>query len=527
VCTILDNEGSVPSGTQTSLEGGGSSEPSFKWLYPYDQTLFPRGLLSPTLQFGGETAQFAYVHISCSTLDYKGLFAPKSPLNVSLTQPMWDAVLNAVQSSKDPVTVDVTKMSNGSIAGPIHETWYVAQGTLRGTIYYETYYSSILGGSSGVGIMKIQPGASTPTPVKSGCANVCHTVSADGSMLVSTSGNFISGSSSSFDLKTSTTVFNAPSNMFTYGGIYPDGSLVMSATNYRLWSSSQQSRLYSTKSGANIPAPGWDGLIKNAGTTVFSPDGKMLAFIHEDKDRGHTLATMSYDNATHSFSNLTDVVSANGFVAWPAFTPDSQSIVYHVGSSPAFETDQSNTGDVYAVDIATRTAHRLDALDGYTGSGGASYLPANDPGLSFAPTVLPEAVGGYFWVVFTTHRSYGSTIASKASLGGTGNDDGKLWVAALDIGQAPGTDGSHPAFYLDGQELQADNLRGFWVLDPCQQSGASCTGGDQCCGGRCRNGVCGDNSGGCSNEYEACTSSADCCKASDQCINGFCSIVVN
>ena len=156
-------------------------------------------------------------------------------------------------------------------------------------------------------------------------------------------------------------------------------------------------------------------------------------------------------------------------------------MLYQVGSDSTFETDCQYTGDIYAVDVATKTVRRLDILDGYTGSSAASYLPASDPGLNFAPTMLPEAVGGYFWAIFTSHRSYGSMLASKANSAGLGlsncfsaqgdEANGKLWVAAIDIGAAPGTDPSHPAFYLDGQELQADNLRGYWVLPACQAHG--------------------------------------------------------
>jgi hypothetical protein len=155
------------------------------------------------------------------------------------------------------------------------------------------------------------------------------------------------------------------------------------------------------------------------------------------------------------------------------------------------------------------------------------YLPAMDAGLSFAPTVLPEAVGGYFWVVFTSHRSYGNTLASMAA-GPSGPDTlGKLWVAAFDIDATAGTDPSHPAFYLDGQESQAHNPRGVWVLDPCQANGASCATGDQCCGGFCRPGdggadQCTDTAGGCSNPYESCSTAADCCLVGALCINRTC-----
>jgi hypothetical protein len=107
-----------------------------------------------------------------------------------------------------------------------------------------------------------------------------------------------------------------------------------------------------------------------------------------------------------------------------------------------------------------------------------------------------------------------------------GDQDGKLWVSALDIGGAPGTDSSHPAFYLDGQELTADNLRGFWVLPACEQNGGSCSSGDQCCSGFCRgsgsNLTCVMKPTGCANDYESCTKASDCCNTGDACINGRC-----
>src|SRR4029079_13556399 len=132
------------------------------------------------------------------------------------------------------------------------------------------------------------------------------------------------------------------------------------------------------------------------------------------------------------------------------------------GSNAQFETDSGAKGDLYFTSSPGPMVTRLAALHGYAGT--ATCLPANDPKLSFAPTVLPEAVGGYFWVVFTSHRSYGNTLPSMDN----GDQNGKLWVAAFDINATAGKDPSHPAFFLDGQELPADNLRGFWVLDPCK-----------------------------------------------------------
>jgi hypothetical protein len=127
--------------------------------------------------------------------------------------------------------------------------------------------------------------------------------------------------------------------------------------------------------------------------------------------------------------------------------------------------------------------------------------------------------------VFTSHRSYGNTLPTQDN----GDQNGKLWVSALDINATPGKDSSHPAFYLDGQESEADNLRGFWVLPPCEDSGSGCASGDQCCTGFCRGSgsttTCvAEPVGSCANEYEKCTTASNCCGASAgyECINGFC-----
>lgn len=526
ICTITQNAGQVTAAAQQQLQAGGAGDSTFKWLYPYDATVFPRGLISPTLQFAGTAPEAIRVHVSYSSLDYVGYFGGGTLARVQLPAAVWSAITEGAWAS-DVVQVDVTKLAGGTVAGPITERWTVAQGNMRGQIYYETYGSTLAGGPNSVGIMSIAPGASAPTVLKSGCGNVCHTASADGSTLVA---NVALGfSSASYDLKNAAaTIFSPPSEIFTYGGLYPDGSFVMSATHYRTWLPGAGSRLYDTKTGTNIAAPGWDGVIKNGGTVAFSPDGKFISFIHEDKDdgAGQTLSMMSFANATKTFSNLVDLTTDMGStIGWPAFTPDSKTVVYHVGSNQAFETDGGATGDIYQVDIATRAAARLNALDGYTGQGTGTYLPQMDPKLSFAPTVLPEAVGGYFWVVFTSHRSYGNTLPTQDNM----DQNGKLWVAALDLTATPGKDSSHPAFYLDGQESSADNLRGFWVLPPCKQSGSGCATGDECCTGFCRgtNGAStcvAEPIGACANEYEKCTRSSDCCNSSSgfQCIGGFC-----
>ena len=420
VCAIAENPGGLDPQTQNQLQTGGSADSSFKWLYPYDRTVFPRGLVSPTMQFGATSADAAYVRIKSTTVDYAGYVAvTQSPIAFSIPQKSWDAIAAAALGT-DPIEVDVTESAGGKVTGPAKESWTIASGRLQGIVYHETYNSPLAGA---VGIMQIRIGDTRPTVFKSGCGNVCHSASADGSTLVS---DVSLNGSVSYDLKNNGAVLDMQSDSsFAYGGLYPDGSLLMSSTDY-LGSFTPSSHLYDTKTGATIAAAGWDGTITRGGTTAFSPDGKRLAFVHMDKDTGHSIA------------------------------------------------------------------------------------------------VLPVAVGGYFWTIFTSHRAYGNILASKAS----SDTLGKLWIAAVDINPSPGKDPSHPAFYLDGQELNADNLRGFLTLPPCAAAGASCTSGDQCCGG-----YCGQVSGSlqctskpppCSNELDKCATNADCCDTGDLCINNRC-----
>ncbi len=540
-CTLKENPGALSPMQEQQLNAGGNADPSFAWLYPYNNTIFPRGLIPPTLQFAGTAPDALLVHITYSSMNYVGYYAAgtgANPAQAKLSELSWTAVTQGADAS-DVVTVAVTKLSNGQASGPITRTWSIAQGNMRGQIYYETYGSSIIGGA-GVGIMSIAPGATTPTPIAKGCGNVCHTASADGSTLVANAGNLATyvSASASYNLKT-----NPPSVIemlgkpsFTYGGLYPDGTFAMSATNYRTWlpGAARQSHLYNTATGAQMTANGWDGVYTLGGTTAFSPDGTLFAFNRNELDEGegHYLALANFDVTTTTFSNgatiATDMVNT---LAWPSFTPDDGSIVYHaaVGGQmgSGYETDGGSTGNVYRIDLPTKTPVKLNALDGYDADGMTTYLPDSDPDLSFTPTVLPEALGGYFWVVFTSHRSYGNTLPSMDNM----DTNGKLWVAAIDLNVTPGMDSSHPAFYLDGQESSADCLRGFWVLPPCQQNGTTCSSGDECCTGFCRpDGEGGAYScvpapsAGCSNEYEKCTMTSDCCQASSgyTCIGGYC-----
>ena len=556
---LVDNPGKIDPGTQTKLKAGGSGDPTFKWLYPYDQTVFPRGLRAPTLQLAGTPAKATYVHITASSLDYQGFYGPSTPIRIDFADPLWKTI-SLTAGAKDPVKIEISKITDaGDVTGPAAQTIYIAQGSLKGTVYYNTYNSPQAGGHGAV--MRVKPNAASAevligSPSQSEGCTVCHAVSANGSVLVASHENYQSGAS--WDLTKPPTsdggtpvMHEQPDSTFSFGALYPDGAFLMSnAALTGSWPPNvpgqeqgpRPSRLYDTKTGAMIAAPGWDNVIQMAITPTFSQNGKRLGFNHYDKDQGHTLSVMDFDVKTKTFSNLVDLYTdATTYPAWPAFTPDGDWVVFHTDSSKDYATWNGAKADLSIAHIPSKTIVKLDALNGY--KGGVPYLPYGEAEahLNYEPTILPVAVGGYYWAVFTSRRKYGNTITDDA-MAPTAPEDAqdrkKLWIAALDIEgtENPHTsayDKSHPAFYLSAQELEAGNMRGFWALDPCKQDGNTCETGDECCGGFCRQQtkadggsalVCVPPPSGCANEFEKCTTTADCCGAAQgyQCLNGHC-----
>jgi hypothetical protein len=293
----------------------------------------------------------------------------------------------------------------------------------------------------------------------------------------------------------------------------------------------------------------------SAATPSFSPDGTHVAFNQYGVDKV-SLAAMAFDNATKTFSGLTTLTKppAGTTDLYPSFLPTNDAVIFEheVATDGEFGVTRSSCGssacptsetrgELWWVDLATQTEAPLTTLNGLNGT--TSYLPTtgtdhtNDTTLQYEPTVNPVPSGGYAWVVFTSRRQYGNVATQDPFLSDPRNYNAsvgittkKLWVAAIDLNAAPGTDPSHPAFYLPAQELHACNSRGYWVVNPCEGAGSSCLTGDQCCSGYCGpvdgGFACGTQPAGCAVIGNKCTMTSDCCGASTgiSCIDGYCAL---
>jgi hypothetical protein len=134
-------------------------------------------------------------------------------------------------------------------------------------------------------------------------------------------------------------------------------------------------------------------------------------------------------------------------------------------------------------DNATFTLTQADSC-----SNNATLTGVYDYRTNYLPSVAPTDAGGVSWVVFTSRRMYGNVAYQNGwdaepgySCYSGGVPSKKLWIAAIDSTWTPGSDPSHPAFYLPGQELAAGNSDGYWVNEACGVVGDDCESDDDCC----------------------------------------------
>ncbi len=565
------------------------------FLYPYNQTVFPRGVLAPLLAWSWSTGDADAIQIQLKTttgsFSWTGTFAKPAILgttgkfiNSPIPEDVWAMATNTAGGA-DQLTVSLTVAKGGVAYGPISETWTIAEARLSGTIYYNSYGTALaqnstgaLGGNGlyGGAVLSIHVGDTGPKLAAGNDTDcrVCHSVAAGGSRLIAQHGDNYP-TSSVYTITGAGLTETVMNNSAEFPAMYPDGSLTLTSSSLLLPLPNDATPVTTTGLSANFTS---------LGTPAFSPDGTMVVFNPTVNDVYETLYAMKYDNTTHAFSAPTVIADDTAASqndpgiqpGWPAFFPDSHSVVYHHQSSasqdqfdvqPTIYTRAGALAQIYWTNLAGPSS--VTPLDNLNGKG---YLPklttpstlecladdadvgaptgfneaitnpdldhSDDVNHNYEPTVLPLGSGGYAWVVFTSRRMYGNVATIPPYCSDPRGVDltqnittKKLWVAAVDLNQKPGKDASHPAFYLPGQELLAGNSRAFWVLDPCSPNGASCISGDQCCNGYCEAGdggalVCQNAppNNTCSGVGDKCATSADCCDPTNACINGFCTL---
>jgi hypothetical protein len=547
---------------------------SGKLLYPYDGTIFPRGLAGPVLMWDG-TADQILIEAKSSKFSYTECPTTPDGIRFKLDNQVWAGAGSWSDGTQDPLVINITTLSGGAPTGHVQVSVAFALASLKGALYYNTYGAplgtpSVSNGNGAV--LKILPGQDAPSLFLTdngvapfGPCRSCHALSANGMTMTANHHAYPAGpyESEVYDVAgQAPTLIKSQIPEAGFAGIFPDGSRMMTNGNPNDSTSltfpaapnnipalvKSTSKLLDAKTATEIPSPGWNA--PHAQMPMFSPDGKHIAYNDFDKGAGHSLWFADFDAGTNTFSGQKQIFNdATLYVGWPFFTPDAKQVVFQLGSRNDYASqlplgvpplmDTAGRGHLMIVDIASGKATPLDLANGW--KGGQSYLPqgaARDNDLEFYPTVSPVAGGGFFWAFFTSRRTYGN-------LGQLGIEDPytkKIWVTAISIDQPAGVDSSHPAFFLSGQEVNTGNLRAFAALEPCKEDGSSCTSGSECCKGFCSRrdpatgiGLCGFiEEPKCSKYNDKCSVEADCCVGAGNgaprdgdklyCLGGFCDL---
>jgi hypothetical protein len=393
--------GGPASGGQTGVLGGApTADANVKMLYPYDGTVWPRGLLAPLLQWNPGTRSFdaVMVKLHAKNFDYTGTFAKNATpfLNLPIPADVWHTLTYSNEGKGDDVTVtlvfeDVSTATPTAI-GPYTMTWHIAPGTLKGTVYYNSYGTALVTNSGepscsaklpgppdneccvknylgstcttikrtgpefGAATLAIKPGATDPVVVagtsspgsNSGC-RVCHSVSTNGKVLFTQHGNDYT-LSSTFDLTapnpavTDVPVGNSNHN---FPALSPDGTWFMSgsprSTNPTpnvagaMIDADAKSQAYAINGTLRSPQPTLPFDTLDASLPTFSPDGKHLSYNYWASTKNATsggdtksLAVMDYDSTNAVFSNPRTLYTPTDTskAAWSSFLPTNDALIF-------------------------------------------------------------------------------------------------------------------------------------------------------------------------------------------------------
>ena len=167
---LEENPGNVSGSVQSSLQGASALDGQVTWAYPYDATVFPRGVGQAPLMWNGAAATDAYlVTLSSPTFELDS-FTTAASGRYDFSPADWASFVDSTTGASE---LKVTRW-NGTAASIITDLhWTVAPGSMRGTIYYWAINTAR--------VMRIQPGATAPDDFLGASVTCpsCHTVSAE------------------------------------------------------------------------------------------------------------------------------------------------------------------------------------------------------------------------------------------------------------------------------------------------------------------------------------------------------------
>ncbi len=489
-----------------------SDDPTMDWMYPYDDTVYPLDVLGPELMWNGVQNGDVYkLHIQETFLEYTEYFTVSTPARHLLSEDDWKNItLSGVGAQSDPLSVSLTRYSGGTAYQPVEKTWRIAQGKLKGIVYYWELPDACGGGDNGR-ILSLKPSQDQAVEFyqPGGCWG-CHTVSRNGKKMMATLDTGLPFPQITVDLTDPAqpgSITQAAQLGGTFSAFNDKGDRIIVSND----DASGLNRLLTIVDGTTGGALAGNVMGTGCGEPAWSPDGTKLAAICGlgpggwifDTKVGH-LSTADVAADGFTVSNVQTIVpqaGAQGRPAYPSFAPGSELIAY---GRPTEGSRSTGDGTLWLTDL--------------TGTNVKELVRASDDNRSFNPVFAPLRAGGYFWLVYISRRDYGNRLV--------GADRQQIWITAIDD-PADAEDPSNPPFYMRGQQDCGKSENAYFALEPCKELGAKCESGADCCNGTCLTDpdtgeyACGEPQE-CALEGNACKTADDCCNPAAQCVDGFC-----
>ncbi|MEC9070963.1 MAG: hypothetical protein VX938_01230, partial [Myxococcota bacterium] len=453
--------------TFESMETGEGDGAVF-WQYPFDGTVFPRGMYPPLLQWWPGNANYFRVRLVNSQGLTVTFYTKES--QVQPTRELWQVI---GQVPNGEIQMHLTGAEYLAPGGVVWEatTRYVisADATLGGSVYY---WEATAGDIMRLDSEDYEPIAEPvfSTNSATGECRGCHTLSPDGAKLAY---NFNAKANGDLGMAWAKNPepeimglgSGIPSTTMAFG---PAGNLLVVADDIKMWLGDVTP---GTPGGIEelltIEDTADSGGMYMADAPSWSRDGSALVYGRRDVGfdvLGSSLQRRYWDAETQTFGEAVELLSpedvpTGNLLMYPSWSPDSKWVVARV-------SDQlMGKGDT--------TTSSLILVDGISGDWVSLDTAGPQDFAHGRPSFSPFMEGGYYWLVFYSTQPYGESDTVQK----------QLWVMAIDQDATTGADPSHPPFWLPGQNLEAANISAFWSKPVCTYEGELCLSDEDCCVG--------------------------------------------